>query len=143
VNGHSLSSNVTISAADLATGVLPTTAIPSQYKNWSCEPGIGDGLNAITAGTYVQKTCFNTSGVTWTITGIKCFADSGASTVAVADSSANNLLSSATLTCSSTPASGTQSATHTTIPANASVTFSFVADGTTHQATFIVYGVYN
>lgn len=142
VNGHPLSSNVTLSAADLTTGILPMSAVPAQYKNWSCQPGIGDGLNAIPAGTYVQRTCFNTSVVAWTITGIKCYADSGASTVAVADSSANNLLSTTTLTCSSTPASGTQSSTYTTIAANASITFTFIADGTSKQATFIVSGVY-
>ncbi|MDR3723304.1 MAG: hypothetical protein P4K83_02290 [Terracidiphilus sp.] len=143
VNGHALTGNVVISAADLATGVLPASAVPSQYKSWACEPGIGAGLTAIPAGTYVQRTCFNTSGQVWSITGIKCYADSGASTVAVADNSGNNFLSTTNLTCSSTPASGTQSSTYTTIPSTGSVTFTFVADGTSKQATFIVYGVYN
>jgi hypothetical protein len=118
-----------------------TATIPSQYKTWSCQPGMGDGLNAITAGTYLQTECLNTSGVTWTITGIKCFSDnSGASTMAVTNGAGTALLTGA-VTCSSSFAAGTQSGT-TTIASGDYLKFTFVADGTSKQSTWVVQGTY-
>jgi hypothetical protein len=118
-------------------------SISSQYKTFSCEPGLGDGTNAITAATYHQTTCYNNSGATWTITAIECYTDnSGSSTIAVADNSSNNLLSASTLTCSATPASGTVNSSHYTISNGGWIKFTFVADGATTQTTWIISGTY-
>jgi hypothetical protein len=114
----------------------------SQYQTWACEPGLGDGTNAITAATYHQTTCRNQSGATWTITGIRCFVDGGtASTLDVSDGT-NDLLTSAPLTCSSSWASGTPNATHYTIANGGSIVFTFVADGTAKQTTWAITGTY-
>lgn len=131
--------NSTITAS--AGVISAVTVIPSQYKTWSCQPGLGDGTNAITAATYLQTECLNTSGVTWTINSIKCFTDnSGSSTMAVTNGAGTALLTGA-VTCSSSFASGTQSGT-TTIAAGDFLKFTFVADGTSKQTTFVVSGTY-
>lgn len=131
--------NSTITAS--AGVISAVTVIPSQYKTWSCQPGLGDGTNAITAATYLQTECLNTSGVTWTINSIKCFTDnSGTSTMAVTNGAGTALLTGA-VTCSSSFASGTQSGT-TTIAAGDFLKFTFVADGTSKQTTFVVSGTY-
>jgi hypothetical protein len=136
-----------VSAALLGTNssgqLVSATAytLPSQYKTWSCQPGLGDGTNAITAGTYYQYTCHNDSGSTWTITGISCLTDnSGSSTLNATDGSGNALLTGA-ITCSSSWAAGTQGST-TTIASGGYVKFTFVADGTSKQATFDIHGSY-
>jgi hypothetical protein len=102
----------------------------------SCQTGLGDGLNAIASGTYLQTFCYNDTGATWTITGIKCFTDNSGSTLNATDGSANALLTGA-ISCASTFAAGTQSA-HVTIPAGGYVKFTFVADGTSTQSTWVV-----
>jgi hypothetical protein len=103
----------------------------------SCQTGIGDGLNAIPAGTYLQSFCYNDSGGTLTITGIRCFTDnSGSSTLTATDSNGNALLTGP-ITCSNAFAAGTQSA-HVTIPSGAWIQFSFTADGTSEQTTWVV-----
>lgn len=131
--------NSTITAS--AGVISAVTVIPSQYKTWSCQPGLGDGTNAITAATYLQTECLNTSGVTWTINSIKCFTDnSGTSTMAVTNGAGTALLTGA-VTCSSSFASGTQSGT-TTIASGDFLKFTFVADGTSKQTTFVVSGTY-
>lgn len=113
----------------------------SQYKTLSCQPGLGDGLNAIAAGTYLESTCWNKTGVTFTITGIQCFTDNaGTSTLNATNGAGTGLLTGA-VTCSSTIASGTQSAT-TTIANNDFIKFTFVADGTSKQTTWVVAGTY-
>lgn len=113
------------------------SALASQYKKLRCEPGLGDGLNAIAAGTYLQSTCYNDSGVTWTITGIRCFTDnSGTSTLNATNGSSVGLLTGA-ITCTNAFAAGTQSAT-TTIANGDYVKFTFVADGTSKQTTWVV-----
>jgi hypothetical protein len=123
------------------SGIAPYT-LPAQYKTWACEPGMGDGTNAITAATYHQTTCYNQSGATWTITAINCYTDNaGSSTIAVSDGT-NNLLNAATLTCSATPATGTVSSSHYTIASGGAIVFTFVADGTSKQSTWIVSGTY-
>lgn len=106
-----------------------------------CSPGIGDGLNAIPAGTYLQFNCVNKSGSTWTITGISCWTDNaGSSTLNVANNAATGLLTGA-VTCNSTKsgggAAGTQSGT-TTLANNDAISFTFVADGTSKQTTWTV-----
>ena len=103
----------------------------------TCQTGLGDGLNAIASGTYLQTFCLNDSGATWTITGIKCYTDnSGSSILAATDNSANALLTGP-VTCASTFVGGTQSA-HVTIPAGGWVKFSFAADGTSTQTTWVM-----
>lgn len=123
-----------ITCASIAAADLPTT-----YKTISCQPGLGDGLNAIAAGTYLQTECLNEFGATWTITAIKCFTDNnGSSTLNVSNGSGTGLLTGA-VTCTNSFASGTQSGT-TTIASGDYTKFTFVADGTTKQATFVVTG---
>jgi hypothetical protein len=103
----------------------------------TCQTGLGDGLNAIPSGTYPQTFCYNDSGVTWTIVGIKCFTDNaGSSTLTATDNSANALLTGA-ITCSSSFAAGTQSA-HVTIASGGYIKFSFAADGTSTQTAWVV-----
>ncbi len=115
--------------------------IPAQYKTWSCQPGLGDGTNAIAAATYPQTGCRNETGVTVILTGIRCFTDnSGTTTLAVSDSASNNLLTGP-ITCTTAWAAGTQSV-HVTLAANAWLVWSLVADGTTKQATFDAHGTY-
>ncbi len=126
-----LTGDVTTSAGAVAS------TLAAQYKKLSCQPGLGDGLNAITAGTYLESTCYNDTGVTVTITGIKCFTDnSGTSALSVTNGAATALLTGA-ITCSSSFAAGTQSAT-TTIASGDYIKFSFVADGTSKQTTWVV-----
>lgn len=122
-------------------GTYPNPSLKSQYQSFSCEPGYGDGLNAITAGTYLQTTCYNASGVTWTISNIRCFTDNnGTSTMSVTNGAGTALLTGA-VTCSNSFAAGTQSGT-TTIAAGDFLKFTFVSDGSSKQATFVVNGAY-
>ncbi len=106
---------------------------------WSCQPGYGDGASAIGSGSYFTSTCYNDTGVTLTLSGFKCFTDnSGTSTMNVTNSSNTALLTGA-VTCSSSFASGTQSGTVTIAPGDY-MKFTFVADGTSKQATFVITG---
>jgi hypothetical protein len=107
---------------------------------WSCQPGLGDGLNAITAGTYLQTSCYNDTGQTVTLTGVRCYADAGTPTMNVTNGAGTGLLTGA-VTCSTSFASGTQSGT-TTIAAGDFLKFTFVASGTAKQATFVVTGTH-
>jgi hypothetical protein len=134
LTGGTITSTGTI--AITANGIT-ATQLAAQYAKIRCEPGLGDGLNAIAAGTYLQTTCYNDSGVTWTITGIKCFTDNGGtSTLNATDGSANALLTGA-ITCASTFVAGTQGST-TTIASGGFIKFTFVADGTSKQTTWVV-----
>lgn len=112
----------------------PTSA---QYKKLSCQPGLGDGLNAIPAGTYLQSTCYNDTGVTVTISGIKCFTDNSGTSTMNATNSAGTALLTGAITCASTFAAGTQSAT-TTLASGDYIKFTFVADGTSKQTTWVI-----
>lgn len=121
---------------------------PSTNLNWAgntsylacASRGLGDGKNAIAAATYKQTTCYNNSGTTFTITGVKCYVDAGSSsTLNATDNSANALLTGA-ITCSSSYAAGTVSGTHFTIAAGGYVEFTFVADGTATQTDWEVTG---
>ncbi len=104
----------------------------------SCQlAGPGDGLNALTAGTYLQSFCYNFTASTWTITGIKCNTDnSGTSTLSATNGAGTALLTGA-ITCTPSFAAGTQSGT-TTIASGDYIKFSFVADGTSKQSTWVV-----
>lgn len=109
-------------------------------RQWSCQPGLGDGLNAITSGTYLQTTCKNTTGSTVTITGIQCYADGGTPTMNVTNGAGTGLLTGA-ITCTSSYAAGTQSAT-TTLANGDYLKFTFVAGGTAKQTSWVVQGTY-
>lgn len=108
---------------------------------WSCQPSApGDGVNAITAGSYPLKICRNDTGQTETITGISCYSDTGTSTMNVANNAGTSLLTGV-ITCSSSYAVGTQSST-VTLAAGDALNFTFVADGTTTRASFDVWGTH-
>ncbi len=110
-------------------------------RQWSCQPGQGDGLNAIAAGTLLTSTCKNTTGSTVTITGVQCFSDnSGASTLNVAGNTLGALLTGA-VTCTTSFAAGTQSA-NVALTSNDYLKFTYVADGTSKQITAVVIGTY-
>lgn len=114
-----------------------TYSLPSQYTKLRCQSGLGDGLNAIPAGTYLQSFCYNDSGVTWTITGIKCFSDNtGTSTLNAAGNVLGALLVG-TITCNSAFASGTQSA-NVALTNGDYIKFTFVSDGASKQTTWVV-----
>lgn len=130
-------------ASQPASGILSLDASgnwTTVKRNWSCQTGLGDGLNAITSGTYLQTFCYNDTGSTVTITGIRCFADAGTPTLNATDDLSNGLLTGA-VTCTTSFAAGTQSAT-TTIANNGYIKFTFVAGGTAKQTTWEVKGTY-
>lgn len=108
-----------------------------QYTKLRCETGLGDGTNAITAATYLQSFCFNDSGVTWTITGIRCFSDNNGTTTLSATNGAGTALLTGAVTCTTAFAAGTQSGT-TTIASGDFIKFTQVADGTSKQSTWVV-----
>lgn len=107
---------------------------------WSCQPGLGDGLNAIPAGTYLTTTCRNETGSTVTLTAIRCVADSGSSTCNATNGSGTGLLTGA-ITGTSTYANGTQSGT-TTIASGDYIKVTYVADGTSTQIGIDLAGSY-
>jgi hypothetical protein len=116
------------------------TWLNGRGKVWSCQTGQGDGLNAMTAGTYLQSNCWNDTGVTVTLTSLQCYTDNaGSSTMNVATGAASTALLTGAVTCSSTIASGTQSGT-TTLASGDFLKFTFVADGTSKQTTWRVAG---
>lgn len=107
----------------------------------TCQTGLGDGLNAIPSGTYLQYMCVNDSGVTWTIAAIHCFTDNaGSSTLAAKNNAATSLLTGP-ITCNATKAGGGAAGTlsgTTTLASGDAVSFTFVADGTSTQTTWTV-----
>jgi hypothetical protein len=108
---------------------------------WTCNAGLGDGLNAIPAGTYLETTCYNGTGHTVTITGIKCYSDNaGSSTMNVTNGGGTGLLTGA-VTCTSSFAAGAQSGT-TTIASGDYLKFTFVADGASKQTSWVIVGTY-
>ena len=115
-----------------------STAAPIYFTpDLPCEDGITGGLSAMAAGTYVQSSCFNNSGITLTITGIFCHTNnSGTSTLSVADNLGNALLTGP-ITCAPSFVAGTQSA-HITILNHGYITFTFVGDGTTVETKWHV-----
>jgi hypothetical protein len=77
------------------------------------------------------------SGVTVTVTGIKCFTNNnGTSTMNVANGAGTGLLTGA-ITCTNSWAAGTQSGT-TTIASEDFLKFTFVSDGASLQTTWAV-----
>ncbi len=130
------STNIVFQTSKSGTIDSVSAYIPSQSPQLHCQSGLGDGLNAIPAGTYIQVFCYNDSSVTWTIAGIRCYTDnSGTSQLNSYDNNGNLLTS--LLTCSPSFAPGTQTI-YKTIAAGGYIQFYFVADGTSKQTTWTV-----
>ncbi len=136
--------NATVTFLSSQSGTCVVSGGPGlgTTRQWFCSnPGLGDGTNAITAATYLQTNCYNSTGATVTVTGVKCFTDnSGTSTMDVANGASTSLLTGA-VTCTSAFAAGSQSAT-TTIVNGDFLKFTFVADGTSKQWSGVVLGTY-
>lgn len=117
-----------------------TVAYTPPVLTFECEGGFGDGLNAMAASSFVQWTCVNKTGKTWTIVGAYCLTDNaGTTTLAVTDNSGNNLLSAATITCNATfPGATLGPGATTTLADGAGMKFTLAADGTSKQANFVV-----
>lgn len=124
----------------VATTAYVDAAVVGGTRQWSCQPGMGDGLNTITSGTYLQTTCKNTTGSTVTITGVQCYADAGSPTMNVSGQTLGALLTGA-VTCTSSFAAGTQSA-NVLLTNGDYLNFTFVAGGTAKQTTWVVTGTY-
>lgn len=107
----------------------------------SCQPGVGDGLNAIPAGTYLTTTCRNETGGTWTLTAIRCYSDNNGSSTCNATNGAGTGLLTGAVTATNSYANGTQSGT-TTIASGDYLKITFVADGTSKQIGIDVAGTY-
>lgn len=112
-------------------------------RKWQgCEGrGLGDGLNAIPAGTYLQSTCYNDTGVTVTITGVKCYVDGGSSSTLNGSGNTLGALLTGAVTCSTSYAAGTQSA-NVLLTSGDYIKFTFVADGTAKQTDWLISGTY-
>jgi hypothetical protein len=135
----------TQSAGDNSTKLATTAYIDGTFgaghRPWACDTGVGDGLNAITAGTYLQTMCQNTTGVSVTLTGLSCYIDSGSSSTMNAAGNTLGALLTGAVTCSTSFSAGTQSA-NVTLTNGDYIKFTFVADGTAKQTTWVVKGTY-
>ena len=125
-------------SSPLAIDLYGNLTIGAQYQKLRCEWGMGNGVAAISAGSYYQTECYNDSGVSWTITAIRCYSDDafGTSTLNAQDNLGNGLLS-AVMDCNDTFPAGSQSS-HVTIASGGYVKFIFVANGTTTQTSWVV-----
>jgi hypothetical protein len=82
VNGHALSSNVTVSASDLTTGTLPTAQLPSSTFSWITVPTQGGSGNGF-AGT--------NKAIVWGVYNpYPCVTNNVAYVVGTADNTSNN-----------------------------------------------------
>jgi len=82
VNGHALSSNVTVSASDLTTGTLPTAQLPSPTCSWVTVPTQSGSGNAFT-GT--------NKAIVWGVYNpYPCVTNNVAYVVGTADNTSNN-----------------------------------------------------
>ncbi len=134
-----------INAGAFSTGLLKisVTAGVATFSSVAdileCSAGLGDGLNAMAAGTYLQTNCINKFGSTITINSIECLTDNNGTSTLNATNGANTGLFTGAVTCTNTipGAAGTPSGT-TTIASNDGIKFTFVADGTSKQSTWTV-----
>ncbi len=133
------SSQVTAVGTDAVT-FAKFSSNPTIIAVRSCDLTIGDGLNVISAGTYPLVGCKNDSGGTITLTGVQCFNDAGSSTgdAKTSHSGTPDILTGA-VTCSTTFAAGTQSAT-TTLLNTEWFTGTIVADGTSKRVVLHIIG---
>ncbi len=82
VNGHALSSNVTVSASDLTTGTLPTAQLPAPTCSWITVPTQGGSGNAF-SGT--------NKAIVWGVYNpYPCVTNNVAYVVGTADNTSNN-----------------------------------------------------
>ena len=82
VNGHALSSNVTVSASDLTTGTLPTAQLPAPACSWITVPTQGGSGNAF-SGT--------NKAIVWGVYNpYPCVTNNVAYVVGTADNTSNN-----------------------------------------------------
>ncbi len=82
VNGHALSSNVTVSASDLTTGTLPTAQLPAPTCSWITVPTQGGSGNAF-SGT--------SKAIVWGVYNpYPCVSNNVAYVVGTADNTSNN-----------------------------------------------------
>ncbi|HVB40172.1 MAG TPA: hypothetical protein VNE83_04690 [Terriglobales bacterium] len=136
VNGAS------VPASALAVGTNASGQLVSVAPAWVCNgAGLGDGLNSIPAGTYLQTNCYNGTGHTVTITGILCYTDNGGTSSMNAANGAGTDLLTGAVTCTASFAAGTQSGT-TTLAAGDYAKFTFVADGASKQTSWVIEGTY-
>lgn len=131
-------SNVTTNA-NLTGGVTSSGNVATLQR--SCQPGLGDGLNAVAAGTYPMMGCLNSFGSTWTIMAIKCYSDNNGTTTLDVKNGAGTSLLTAVITCTNSFASGTQSAT-TTIASADYIKITVVADGTSKNVFASITGTW-
>ena len=108
--------------------------VGSNLKIRECDISLGNGLNAIPAGTYPIVGCKNDTGSTLTITAVQCYMNGGSTSTCDATTSAAGTPSILTgaVTGSSSFAAGTQSST-TTLATGKWLNGSLVADGTSTQ----------
>lgn len=98
--------------SDMTNGTVTATQLAAQYSKGSCmEAWGGSGTSfALTSGddAISNNTCYNDSGVTRTITAVKCFSDNGTNTTTVnptfGASGTGTTILSAALTCGSSNA---------------------------------------
>lgn len=134
----------TQSANDNSTKIATTAYVDGKARIWNgCagHAGLGDGLNSMTSGTYLQTNCYNNTGSTITITGIKCYSDNNGTTTGNVTNGAGTALLTGAITTTNSWAAGTQSGT-TTLANDDYLKFTFVADGTTKQVSCEVKGTY-
>lgn len=125
----------------LATTAYVDAAAAIGRRWWCASPGLGDGLNAIAAGTYLQSNCYNLTGNTVTLTSVKCFTDNSGTSTCSATNGAGTALLTGAITATSSFAAGTQSGT-TTIASGDYIKITLVADGTSKQFSMVFGGTY-
>ncbi len=119
-------------------------SVPGNVWQGCGSRGLGDGLNAIAAGTYLQFACVNDTGKTVTISAVHCFTDNaGTSSLALTNNAGSAILTGA-VTCNATKASGGAAGTLsiTTLAAGDALSFTFIADGTSLQTNWTVSGTF-
>ena len=119
----------------------PAVSLPPASQVRSCQISLGDGLNAIPAGTYpIDFQCKNDTGATITVSEIKCATDNaGTSTCMAATNAPSNLLSAVITGTTGTWVTGTQSAT-TTVTNGQWLKATFVSDGMSKLISLDVKG---
>jgi hypothetical protein len=120
------------------SGIATANVLASaQYKTGSCQTGLGDGVNAIPNATYLQSFCYNDSGVTRTITAVKCDVDSATGTPTLAAAGATLGSITAAFNCSTSFAAAS-TLVGTALTSGDWINFTFVSGGTAKQSTWVV-----